>query len=155
MVLFLLTGCFKDEPKRVMTRAAGPWTIEKVVQEKFDTLGVSSGTNEWSDLGTLFLYHEDDFQYIDAFNLQYTPTLQNEVDSYFQQVLFSANRWWMSADGNQFGFGYYDVSTGYTNTAGLFTLEKRNNRKMEMVNVEVFPSGRVKLVERWYFKQKK
>jgi hypothetical protein len=61
----------------------------------------------------------------------------------------------MSVDGNQFGFGYYDASTGFTNTAGLFTLEKCNNRKMEVVNVELFPSGRVRLVEHWYFKRKK
>jgi hypothetical protein len=88
ILVFQLTGCFKDEPGKVMTRAAGPWTIEKVVQEEFDSLGTVTGTKEWNDLGTLFLYHEDDFQYIDAYNLQYTSVLQDEVDSYFKQSLF-------------------------------------------------------------------
>jgi|GEM_PF-5043109 len=155
ILVFQLTGCFKDEPKKVMTRAAGPWTIEKLVQEHYDTLGTSAGTTEWNNLGTLFLYHEDNFEFIDAFHLQYTDALQNEVTSYFQQTLFSANRWWMSVDGNQFGFGHYDVSSGFTNTAGLFTLEKCNNRKMEILNVELFPNGRVRLVEHWSFKRKK
>ncbi|AEA43028.1 hypothetical protein [Fluviicola taffensis] len=155
VLVFQLTGCFKDEPKKVMTRAAGSWTIEKVVQENYDTLGSLANTNEWSDLGTLFLFHEDDFQYIDVFQLQYTTALQSEVNSYFQQTLFSANRWWMSVDGEQFGFGNYDASTGFTNTMGLFTLEKLNNRKMEILNVELFPSGQVRLIERWFFKRKK
>lgn len=154
ILILLLTACFKDEPKKVMTRAAGPWTIERLVQESFDTLGNSTGTKEWADLGTLFLYHEDDFQYIDAFNLQYAPALQNEVVSHFQQNLFSANRWWMSVGGEQFGLGYYDASTGYTNTAGLYTIDKLTNRKMEIVNVEVFASGRVRLIEHWSFKRK-
>lgn len=155
VLLFQLTGCFKDEPKKVMTRAAGPWTIEKVVQENYDTLGTLVSTNEWGDLGTLFLYHEDDFLYIDAFHLQYSAALQSEVTSYFQQTLFSANRWWMSVGGEQFGFGNYDSSTGFTSTMGLFTLEKLTNRKMEILNVELFPSGQVRLIERWYFKRKK
>ncbi len=155
ILLFQLTGCFKNEPKKVMTRAAGPWTIEKVVHENFDTLGVSAGTNEWTDLGTLFLYHDDNFEYIDAYDLQYTLVLQDEVNSYFKQTLFDANRWWMSADGNQFGLGHYDLGTGFTNTMGLFTIEKLNNRKMEILNVELFPSGRVRLIERWYFKRQK
>lgn len=155
ILLFQLTGCFKDEPGKVMTRAAGPWTIEKVVQEAYDSLGNSVSTREWTDLGTLFLYHEDDFLYIDAFSLQYTPALQSEVSSYFQQALFQSNRWWMSADGSQFGFGSYDSSTGFTSTEGLFTLDKLNNRKMQIVNVELFASGRVRLIEHWYFKRKK
>jgi hypothetical protein len=155
ILVFQLTGCFKNEPKKVMTRAAGPWTIEKLVQENYDTIGNLASTNEWSNLGTLFLYHEDNFEFIDAFHLQYTTVLQDEVNSYFQQTLFNANRWWMSAGGEQFGFGYYDGSTGFTNTAGLFTMEKSNNRKMEILNVELFPSGRVRLIERWYFKRKK
>ena len=155
ILVFQLTGCFKDEPKKVMTRAAGPWTIEKVVQENYDTLGTLVNTNEWSDLGTLFLYHEDDFQYLDSYELQYSSALQSEVYSFFQTTLFTANRWWMSVDGEQFGFGNYDATTGFTNTMGLFTLEKLNNRKMEILNVELFPSGRVRLIERWYFKRKK
>ena len=155
ILVFQLTGCFKDEPKKVMTRAAGPWTIEKVVQENYDTLGTLVNTNEWSDLGTLFLYHEDDFQYLDAYELQYSSALQSEVYSFFQTTLFTANRWWMSVDGEQFGFGNYDATTGFTNTMGLFTLEKLNNRKMEILNIELFPSGRVRLIERWYFKRKK
>lgn len=154
VLIFQLTGCFKDEPKKVMMRAAGPWAIEKVVQENFDTLGALTSTTEWNDLGTLFLYHEDDFQYIDGFNLQYTSVLQNEITSHFQQNLFGANRWWMSVDGNQFGLGYYDASTGFTSTAGLFTIDKLNNRKMEIVNVELFSSGRVRLIEHWSFKRK-
>lgn len=155
ILVFQLSGCFKDEPKKVMTRAAGPWTIEKLVQENYDTLGTLVSTNQWDNLGTLFLYHEDDFQFIDAFQLQYTSALQNEVNSYFQQTLFGANRWWMSVGGEQFGFGFYDSSTGFTNTAGLFTMEKFNNRKMEILNVELFPSGRVRLIEHWSFKRKK
>lgn len=155
VLLFQLTGCFKNEPKKVMMRAAGPWTIEKLVQEEYDTLGNVIASREWTELGTLFLYHEDDFQFIDVFSLQYTAALQNEVSSYFQQKLFSSNRWWMSADGNQFGFGYCDVSTGFTTTEGLFTVEKLTNRKMQIVNVELFSSGRVRLVEHWSFKRKK
>ncbi len=156
IVLFQLTGCFKDEPKKVMTRAAGPWTIEKVTQERFDSVGNASGNQEWENLGTLFLYHDDNFEYIDVFHLQYTDALQNEVSSYFQQTLFTANRWWMSIDAKQFGFGSYDGSTGYTSTVGLFTIEKSNNRKIEILNVELYPStGRVRLIEHWYFTRKK
>lgn len=154
MLVFQLTGCFKDEPKKVMMRAAGPWAIEQLVQENFDTLGASTGTVEWNDLGTLFLYHEDNFQYIDAFNLQYTPALQNEITSYFQQNLFGANRWWMSVDGNQFGFGNYDESTGFTSTSGLFTIDKLTNKKMEITNIELFASGSVRLIEHWSFKRR-
>lgn len=155
ILLMQLTGCFKDEPKKVMTRAAGPWTLEKLVQENYDTLGNSVGTKEWEQLGTLFLYHEDDFQYQDPFHLLYTAALQSEVSSQLQGDLFGANRWWMSADGQQFGFGSYDSSTGYVATVGLYTIEKATNKKMELLNVELNPNGTVRLIERWYLNRKK
>lgn len=156
ITLFQLTGCFKDEPKREMERAAGPWTITKVVQENYDTLGNTSGTSNFENLGTLFLYHDDDFQYIDVFHLQYSTALQNEVHSNFQYNLFNSNRWWMSVDAKQFGFGNYDSETGFTSTTGLYTIEKSNNRKLEILNVELYnPSGRVKMIEHWYFERAK
>lgn len=156
ILLFQLTGCFKDEPKKVMTRAAGPWTISKVIQENYDTLGNVSGTGNWENLGTLFLYHDDNFMYVDVFHLQYSTALQNEVVSNFQYNLFNSNRWWMSVEAKQFGFGNYEGGTGYTSTAGLYTIEKLNNRKLEILNIELYSStGQVKMIEHWYFERAK
>lgn len=154
-VFILAVSCFKDEPKKEMMRAAGPWNIAKITHINYDTLGNKISEKDWTDLGVLILYHEDDFQFQDVFKLAYKEVLEKEVVSNLKTNFFNANIWWMSVGPHQFGFGNRDPQTGYVQTVGLYTVVKANNKKMEILNVENHASGAIKLEERWFFERRK
>lgn len=39
LILTILSGCFKDNPRKESFRAAGSWKLEEVIISKYDTNG--------------------------------------------------------------------------------------------------------------------
>jgi len=152
LLVFLASGCFKDEPKKEMMRAAGAWKIDKVTLTDYDQSGGVVSTKEAGNLGVLMLNHNDDFSYEGTFSLSYNPSYV-DWSSEMTQYFLSANIWFVTVEAKRFGLGIKDNSTGYVQASGAFTIDKLSNRKMTLHNVVSNSDGNIQRLETWYLKR--
>jgi hypothetical protein len=138
LIVTVLSGCFKNNPRKESFKAAGSWKLDEVSITKYDVNGNESSTELQKEAGFLMLSFGDDFMYENGFSYSLNTNQLNNSEIY---PLFQiADMWNVTVDGKAFNLGLKDASTGFVQFVGSLTVNKLSKKRMELQYVELDPT---------------
>lgn len=148
LILLLVTGCFKNEPRKETFKAAGSWKLEEVTIEKFSPTGSSISTETQTEAGFLMLSFGDDFMYENYYS--YSLSADKLFNSKMYPLFQVASIWGITVDAKAFNLGAKDVTTGFVTYIGTFTVNQLSKKRMELQYIEIDPvTENIVLSEVW------
>lgn len=148
----MVTGCFKNEPKKEMMRLAGAWNIEHAERTTYALDGSVNTTENTDNLGVLMLNHNDDFIYQGTFSLSYNANWLT-WNSGMTNAFNAANSWFVNVGATRFSVGSLDSSTGFLQTIAGFTIEQSKHKKLIIYQIITNSDGNIYQLEKWYLKR--
>jgi hypothetical protein len=148
-VIFSLTSCFKNEPKRETLMAAGSWKIVKTIIQENDESGNKISENTIENVGFLMLSHVDDYLYEGTYSYSLDSDKLN--NSIIYDCFKKCNQWGITNGAKVLNLAIKDPSTGYSELWSGLTINKLTRKKFEIQSITLNSGNEtIKKIEKWY-----